>query len=180
MNRAKIQERIMEFSRDIDNTTVAEFHTDMRNRLSVQRQKGRTGWELMEAHELADKMCKAIQKDNDYFFLDLANLLMFAHALEIDPSEIRGVLEAHLGRNWTKRKEVKAGMAARKADVEPKPELPRDGAVYNLRVDGAGCLYQYMYRGDVQAFVAVDENGDIQTSQIEFSLDDPSVEWGEC
>lgn len=91
MNRAKIQEKIMQFSRELDRKTLDDFMELMHNRLSEKRQEGRTGWELMTDVELADLMCKALNKaKGNNFYADLANLLMFAQALECDPAISKG------------------------------------------------------------------------------------------
>ncbi|MGI4991092.1 hypothetical protein ACRXCV_00550, partial (plasmid) [Halobacteriovorax sp. GFR7] len=54
MSKAKILERIIKFSRELDVSTLDEFMVVMRNRLTEKRNEGRTGWELMQPQELAE------------------------------------------------------------------------------------------------------------------------------
>lgn len=122
MHRQQILDKVKQFSKDLDTTTLKDFQFLQNDRLEYKREAGRTGWELMEAVELADLMCKVMNKRNGgNFYLDLANLLMFAHALEIDPTDIMDVLEAHLGSSFNDRKDIKP--SKKDGDTTPRPSV---------------------------------------------------------
>lgn len=195
MNRERLGKRIQGFSKELDNATLYEVRNLLETRLEVKRKQGRTGWELMTDVEIADLMCKVINKGNGAnFYVDLTNLLMFAHALECDPVIIRGVLEEHLGRNYQCRQEAFAKYDTQQAEIdnaknsivdetehedEYHREEPKDGETYRLRVNGKVCFYKYRYCAPQQEFRQLSKLGVLKPYAPSFKYGDDGLEWRE-
>lgn len=182
------------FSDELDTDTLNEFADELGRRLKAKRDQGRTGWELMTDVEIADLMCKVINKGNGAnFYVDLTNLLMFAHALECDPVIIRGVLEEHLGRNYQCRQEAFAKYDIQQEEIDnakpqteperPEPQvepMPVDGWMYNLRINGVGSSSKYIFCKSSEQFKECDDRGRLLKGAKSYPLGGCGVEWGEA
>lgn len=133
MDRQRIRQMLLNFSREIDSSVLGDFTTAMEGRLNSKRAQGRTGWELMKKEELADLICKVLDKHSSNMYTDLANLCMFCHALEIEPEFIVNGVGAHL--YGVRRQEIRRNeLMKQKADLvkdNPSEELPEEIASKN-------------------------------------------------